>query len=76
MNPSINPSASLLGHFESIDDPRTEYLIEHQMLDIIAITICAVICGAESWVEIEEYGYSKQEWLEKFLALPNGYSIP
>ena len=72
MNPSINPSASLLGHFESIDDPRTEYLIEHQMLDIIAITICAVICGAESWVEIEEYGYSKQEWLEKFLALPNG----
>ena len=46
MNPSINPSASLLKHFESIDEPRTEYLIEHQLLDIIAITICAVICGA------------------------------
>ena len=59
MNPSINPSVSLLKHFESIDEPRTEYLIEHQLLDIIAITICAVICGAESWVEIEEYGYSK-----------------
>ncbi len=72
MNPSINPSASLLKHFESIDDPRREYLIEHQLLDIIAITICGVICGAESWVEIEEYGVSKQEWLEKFLALPNG----
>ena len=72
MNPLINPSASLLKHFESIDEPRTEYLIEHQLLDIIGITICAVICGAESWVEIEEYGYSKQEWLQKFLALPNG----
>lgn len=72
MNPSINPSVSLLEHFESIDEPRTEYLIEHQLLDIIAITICAVICGADSWVEIEEYGYSKQEWLQKFLALPNG----
>ena len=72
MNSSINPSVSLLKHFESIDDPRREYLIEHQLLDIIAITICAVICGAESWVEIEEYGYSKQEWLKQFLALPNG----
>ncbi len=72
MSPSINPSASLLKHFESIDDPRTEYLIEHQLLEIIAMTICAVICGAESWVEIEEYGHSKQEWLQKFLALPNG----
>ena len=72
MNPSIHPSVSLLKHFESIDEPRTEYLIEHQLLDIIAITICAVICGAESWVEIEEYGYSKQEWLQQFLALPNG----
>lgn len=72
MNPSINPSTSLLRHFESIDEPRTEYLIEHQLLDIIAITICAVICGAESWVKIEEYGYSKQEWLQQFLALPNG----
>lgn len=46
MNSSINPSASLLEHFENIDDPRTKYLIEHKMLDIIAITICAVICGA------------------------------
>ena len=72
MNSLINLSASLLKHFESIDEPRTEYLIEHQLLDIIAITICAVICGADSWVEIEEYGYSKQEWLQKFLALPNG----
>ena len=72
MNPLINPSVSLLEHFKSIDEPRTEYLIEHQLLDIIAITICAVICGADSWVEIEEYGYSKQQWLQKFLALPNG----
>lgn len=72
MNPSINSPASLLKHFENIDEPRTEYLIEHQLLDIIAITICAVICGAESWGEIEEYGVSKQEWLQKFLALPNG----
>ena len=38
MNPSLNPSASLLEHFESIDDPRTEYLIEHKMLDTMQTT--------------------------------------
>ena len=59
-------------HFESIDDPRTNYLIQHLLLDIIALTILAVICGANTWVEIEEYGKSKQSWLQTFLELPNG----
>ncbi|NEQ32536.1 MAG: transposase family protein [Leptolyngbya sp. SIO4C5] len=36
------------------------------------MTICAVICGADSWVEIEAYGHSKAEWLKSFLSLPNG----
>ena len=72
MNPSIKSSTSLLKHFENLEDPRTDYLIEHRLLDIIGITICAVICGAESWVEIEEYGDSKQEWLQQFLVLSNG----
>lgn len=36
------------------------------------ITICAVLCGAESWVEIENYGIAKQAWLETFLELPHG----
>jgi hypothetical protein len=63
MSPAENSSAKLIEHFKNLEDPRTEYLIEHKLLDIIAITICAVICGAESWVEIEEYGHSKQEWL-------------
>lgn len=38
----------------------------------IIVTICAVICGADTWVEIENYGIAKQEWLETFLELPNG----
>jgi predicted transposase YbfD/YdcC len=40
--------------------------------DILAITICAVICGAEGWNEIELFGQCKQPWLESFLELPNG----
>lgn len=72
MSSSSKQSASLLKQFENLEDPRTEYLIEHRLLDIVGITICAVICGADSWVEIEEYGISKSEWLRGFLELPNG----
>lgn len=72
MSSSNLPSSSLLKHFETLEDPRTEYLIEHRLLDIVALTICAVVCGAEGWEDIEAYGRSKLEWLETFLELPNG----
>ena len=45
---------------------------QHELLDIVAISICAVISGAESWNEIEQYAKIKQKWLSTFLALPNG----
>jgi predicted transposase YbfD/YdcC len=45
---------------------------EHKLIDIIAIAICAVICGAEGWVDIELFGKSKLPWLKTFLELPNG----
>lgn len=64
--------ASILKHFADLDDPRDERGKDHRLLDIIAIAICAVICGAESWVDIELYGQSKQEWLGTFLGLGNG----
>lgn len=63
---------SILTHFASLNDPRDERGKEHLLLDIIAIAICAVICGAESWVEIAEYGRAKVIWLQTFLALPHG----
>ena len=59
-------------HFSSLRDPRADHSIEHLLIDIVLITICAVICGAESWVEIESYGLAKQGWLKTFLELPHG----
>ena len=59
-------------HFADLPDPRAQHSIEHLLIDIVMITICAVICGAESWVEIENYGRAKQSWLETVLDLPNG----
>ncbi len=72
MSPSVPLTDSLLSHFEGLEDPRTGYLIEHRMVDMVALTICAVVCGAETWVDIEAYGQSKVDWLSTFLALPHG----
>lgn len=59
-------------HFGKITDPRMDRTKHHKLIDIIAIAICAVICGAESWVDIELFGNSKVHWLATFLELPNG----
>lgn len=67
-----SPLAALEIHFRSLTDPRAEHSIEHRLIDIVLITICAVICGADNWVEIENYGHEKQEWLQQFLELPHG----
>lgn len=63
---------AILSHFADLDDPRVERTRLHNLLDIVGIALCAVICGADSWVEIEEYGHSKQSWLSQWLALPHG----
>jgi len=63
---------SITEHFEEVTDPRREQGKRHQLLDIITIAICAVICGADNWVEVERYGHAKYDWLKTFLALPHG----
>src|SRR5947209_6889265 len=59
-------------HFTQLEDPRVERTKQHQLLDIITIALCAVICGADTWVDVEAWGLAKQRWLETFLVLPNG----
>ena len=48
-------------HFSALNDPRAQHSIEHLLLDIVLITICAVICGADNWVEIENYSINGTE---------------
>ena len=64
--------ASLSTYFDNIQDPRVDRTKQHLLKDILIITILAVIAGADGWEDIENYGLSKQEWLEEFLELPNG----
>ena len=72
MTASAHTPVSLLHHFADLDDPRTDHTRRHNLLDIIALTLCAVASGAEGWTDVEVYGIEKQDWLETFLELPNG----
>lgn len=67
-----NPIAPLEACFGDMPDPRVVGRCEHRLIDIVMIALCAVITGAETWVEVETFGQKKQAWLEGFLALPNG----
>jgi predicted transposase YbfD/YdcC len=66
---SLGPLAT---SFATLTDPRVERTKEHLLLDIVLIAICAVVCGADGWVEVAEFGESKQEWFSQFLKLPSG----
>lgn len=74
MSPEVRPSPleQLRLRFAAVQDPRVERTKLHQLLDIITVAICAVICGADDWSEIELFGNSKRAFFEQFLVLPNG----
>ena len=69
---SAAPSPLIADCFFDLVDPRLARTRRHQLLDIVAIALCAVLAGAESWVEVEEWGDIKLSWLRAWLALPNG----
>ena len=63
---------SIEKHFGTIPDQRVINRSAHKLVDIIAIAILGILCGADGWVAIETYGQAKEEWLSTFLELPNG----
>jgi predicted transposase YbfD/YdcC len=64
-------SKNIIDHFQGLPDPREDNR-RHVLIDIITIVICASICGAEKWDDIEAFGKAKEGWLKKFLELPHG----
>jgi predicted transposase YbfD/YdcC len=64
-------SKNVLEHFSELPDPREDNS-RHKLLDIITIVLCASICGAEKWNDIEIFGIAKESWFRKFLELPHG----
>ena len=72
MAPQSLSCRTLLEHLNTIDDPRMEDKCEHTLVDIMSITLCAALCGADDWNAIESFGKAKKAWFETFLDLPNG----
>ncbi len=64
--------ASIATHFGHLTDPRMERTRAHNLLDILTIAICAILCGAEGPTGMETFGQAKEEWLRTILPLPHG----
>ena len=69
---ALTALAQLRTRFAALPDPRVERTKDHQLLDVLTIAICAVLCGANSWVEIETFGHAKRPFFDRFLLLPHG----
>jgi len=63
---------TLQEHFSEIKDPRQQHKVEHKLIDILVLSIIAVICGANEYKEIEIFGHSKEAFLKQFSSLKNG----
>lgn len=68
-------NTALVEHFAELDDPRADNR-RHLLIDILVIAICAAICGADSWEDIELFGEAKKRWFSTFLELPHGIPSP
>lgn len=68
----MHPKKSLVEHFTTIPDPRVNRTREHELVDILVIAICALLCRAETFNDMEDFGNAKLDWFKTFLSLPNG----
>lgn len=66
------PKISLTRLFEEMDDPRVVGRCTYPLAEVVIIAICAVLCGAETWMEVEEFGASKRAWLAQIMTLEQG----
>jgi predicted transposase YbfD/YdcC len=64
--------ATVADYVADLPDLRTGPAVRHVLLDIVTVAVCAVLCGADTWVDVALFGRSKEPWLGTFLALPNG----
>jgi predicted transposase YbfD/YdcC len=68
----LHPKKSLIEHLSVITDPRVNRTKDHALIDILVIAICGLLCRAETFNDLEDFGNAKQDWFKTFLVLPNG----
>jgi hypothetical protein len=67
----VNAPRGRLRAFAELKDPHMDRTRKHSLTDILAIAIFAVVCGADGWVQVEDFGQCKEDWFRTFLDLPN-----
>lgn len=68
----IHPKLSLIEHFQNLPDPRVDRTKDHDLIDILVIAICTLLCAGESFNDMEDFGHAKADWFKTFLILRNG----
>jgi len=63
---------SLGSYFESLSDPRHTRNRKHLLVDVIVISVCAIICGCDGPTAIHRWARHQEPWLQQFLTLPKG----
>src|SRR5882672_4217328 len=67
-----HPNLSLIEHFKDLPDPRVNRTKDHDLIDLLVIAIGTLLCAGESFNDMEDFGYAKQDWFKTFLTLRNG----
>lgn len=67
-----HPQLGLIEHFRNIPDPRVNRTKDHALVDVLVIAVCTLLCGGESFNDMEDFGLAKEDWFRSFLALTNG----
>jgi hypothetical protein len=67
-----HPKVSLIEHFQDLPDPRVNRTKDHDLIDLLVIAVCALLCAGESFNDMEDFGHAKHDWFKTFLTLRNG----
>lgn len=67
-----HPKLSLIEHFQDLPDPRVNRTKDHDLIDLLVIAVCTLLCAGESFNDMEDFGHAKHAWFKTFLTLRNG----
>jgi predicted transposase YbfD/YdcC len=67
-----HPKLTLIEHFQQLPDPRLDRTKDHDLIDILVIAICTLLCGGETFNDMEDFGHAKRDWFQTFLTLRSG----
>src|SRR5436309_15093055 len=67
-----HPKLSLIEHFKTLTDPRVDRTKDHDLIDVLVIAICCLLCAGQSFNDMEDFGKAKRDWFKTFLKLRGG----